>query len=42
MSFLNYVLGVKWTQKVNEYDQTIPQSHTSDQPMTPRGKVKER
>ena len=24
-------------QKVSEYDQEIPQSHTADQPMAPRG-----
>ena len=26
-------------QKVSEYDQEMPQSHTADQPMAPRGKV---
>ena len=24
-------------QKVSEYDQVIPQSHTADQPIAPRG-----
>ena len=27
--------------KVSEYDQEIPQSHTADQPTTPRGRVTE-
>ena len=26
-------------QKVSEYDQEIPQSHTADQPMAPRGRA---
>ena len=28
-------------KKVSEYDQEIPQTHTADQPMTPRGRVTE-
>ena len=28
-------------QKVSEYDQEIPHSHTGDQPMTPRERVTE-
>ena len=28
-------------QKVSEYDQEIPQSHTADQPMAPRGRFTE-
>ena len=27
-----------YKQKVSEYDQEIPQSHTADQPMAPRGR----
>ena len=29
------------TQKVSEYDQEIPQSHTADQLMAPQGRVTE-
>ena len=29
-------------QKVIEYDQELPQSHTTGRPMAPRGRVKER
>ena len=28
-------------EKVSEYDQEIPQSHTADLPMTPRGRTTE-
>ena len=31
-----------WTQKLSEYDQEMPQSHTTDQPMAQRGRLKER
>ena len=39
---LNRLLWNDEAQKVLEYDQEIPQSHTIDQHMAPRGGFKER
>ena len=34
-----YISSVMFTQKVNEYDQEIPKSHTADQPTAPCGRA---
>ena len=34
-------LRIVWTQKVSEYDQEIPQTHTADQPTAPLGRATE-
>ena len=30
-----------WSKRASEYDQEIPQAHTADQPMAPRGRATE-
>ena len=35
------LLNPTYIQKVSEYDQEIPQSHTEDHPTAPRGRVTE-
>ena len=47
-SFVKFHGKINWSHnmtvlypKVSEYDQEIPQSHTADQPMAPRGRATE-
>ena len=45
LSKMHRYLGLEdnvWHQDVRVFDQKMPESHTADQPMTPRGRAKER